>query len=149
MSFLAKMKKIPKELPHGTASSGLKGVLIDKGERYGAALAFGYAKGHYYDRFLWKGHGADMWIGVGGLLASAMLNAFSGGRSRLAPHIERIADAGVMSALNTLGTAWGAEKRTGGALPGPKVKGMIGAIPPAMGGAYLTPEQIAAFAKPR
>ena len=157
-SFMAKVKKIPHELPHGTARSGLKGFIWDKGERYGAAFAFGAAKGYYGDRFVWKNHGLDMWLGAGALAASVVSNAFNVG-TKLAPHLERIGDAGVMSALNSLGAHWGITKAGGSvqlshpsakaALPGGRPQTMLGHIPPAGVGAFLTPNDIAKFAARR
>jgi hypothetical protein len=159
MAVLAKLKRMNplKNLPHGTARSGFKGLLIDKGTRYGAAFGFGAAKGYYGERFLWKGHGADLWIGVGALLVGAGMESFSGGRSRLAPTLERIGDAGVMSALGSIGAAWGmdqAGRSVHVSTPGKNALSaakstVLGHIPQAMGGAYLSPDEIQRFAARR
>ena len=158
-NFMSKLKNIPHNLPHGTAKGKIAGVLVDKGERFGAAFGFGALKGYYGEKFLYKGHGLDAWIGGGALLLSAAAQAFSGGRSELAPHLERIGDAGVMSALGSLGAAWGMDhagrsvavltpgKNAAGALPGKKT--IVGHIPPAVAGNYLTADQIAAYAHRR
>lgn len=160
-SFMTKVMAARHHLPHGTAPrGGWKGVLLDKGERYGAAFAFGAAKGYYGERFIWKGHGIDLWAGVGLTLGSAVMRAWSYGGSRLAPHMERIGDAGVMSALGTLGASWGLSKagRTVAVLtpgknvrPGTRAMGgyAIGAIGPAPSGPFLSAEEIANYAARR
>jgi len=168
MSFFSKLKKIPSELPHGTApkSDGFKGVLVDKGERYAAAFAFGAAKGYYGDRWSWKGQSLDVVIGGGALLLSAAANAFGKGQ-RLAPHLERIGDAGIMSALTSIGAKWGLEKagalvhldhpNSRASLPGKSAQAslpgkpvpVVGHIPAAMGGNFLTADQIAKYAARR
>ncbi len=153
MSFLKKMKSIPSHLPTGTAKSGLVGFAIDKGERYGAAFAYGAAKGYYGPSFLWRGHGLDLWTGAALTIGSAALNAFTSGRSNLADHMERIGDAGMMSALGSLGAAWGMEKAGRSVAVVSPGKGktvshgdVLGAIPAAMGGAFLSADDIAQFA---
>ena len=161
-NLLKTLKAIPKNLPHGTMPerSGFKGVLIDKGERFGAAFAYGAAKGYYGERFIWRGHGLDAWTGAGALLVGSFLNAATGGHSALAPHLERIGDAGVMSALGSLGAAWGMERAgravhvlapgKNAAAPGlPKKSTVLGYIPQAMGGSYLTADEIARYASRR
>jgi len=156
MSFLKKMKSGGlKNLPHGTERAGLKGVIVDKGERYGASLAYGYLKGYYREKFMFKGYGLDLWTGVGALVASAAATIMSGGRSSLAPHLERIGDAGVSSYLNTIGSSLGASKAGRSAvvvdqakLPGKKAS-VLGMIPQAMGGSYLTQDELAHFAARR
>ena len=151
MNFFGKIATIPRHLPVGTATKrGLMGFTVDKGERYGAAFGFGAAKGYYGPRFVWRGQGIDLWAGAGLTLASVILNAFSGGRSNLADHAERIGDAGVMSALGSLGASWGLRKAgsTVSLLPAGR-KAVLGYIPAAMGGAYLSAEDIAKFAQRR
>lgn len=157
MSFLSKMKHLPRNLMlHGTAPQhGVKGVLVDKGERYGAAFAFGYAKGYYGDAFVWKGHGIDMWAGVGSIVAAGVLHSL--GKSRLASHLERVGDAGVMSALGSLGAAMGLKKagRSVAVLSAGKnrtnLRGVdiLGEIPAAQSGSYLSADDIARFAQRR
>ncbi len=166
-SLSKKISNVAAKLPHGTAPQGrgFKGVFVsvatDKVERYGAALAFGAAKGYYGEKFVFKGHGADAWIGAGALLVGTLASAFSNGNSKLAPHLERIGDAGVMSALGSLGAAWGMQKagRSVALLsPGKNVRtavgpgarqSVVGYIPQAMGGAYLTQDEISRFASAR
>lgn len=158
-SFFKKMMDIPKHAPHGTAEyDGIAGFALDKGERYAAAAAYGALKGYYGERFLFKGHGLDLWTGAGLTIGAAVLNALSYGRSSLAPHIERIGDAGMMSALNSLGAHWGMGKagrsvavlnagKNTKSLPGKQ--SVVGEIPAAAKGAYLTADQIANFASRR
>lgn len=160
MSFFSKVKSGQNMLATRSGSSGISGhgtmgFLADKAERYGAAYAFGFAKGYYRERAMWKGYGADLWIGGAATLASAALNIASGGRAALAPHLERIGDAGVTSYFNSMGASAGATKagrsvlvmNQGQQLPGKK--SILGMIPPAMGGAYLSADEIARFASRR
>ncbi len=144
----------------GLSGAGPLGFVVDKGERYAGALAFGAAKGYYRERFVWKGYGGDLWLGASLTLGSALLQIFSGGRSQIAPHAERLGDAGVMSYLNSIGAAWG-NKKAGrivqvleGGRPSPALSSaaaapVLGAIPPAMGGAVLTADEIARYSAPR
>lgn len=157
-SFMAKIKQVPKNLPHGTERVGIKGTLVDKGERYGAAFAFGAAKGYYGEKFLFKGHGLDLWIGGATLAASVALNVVTNGHSSIAAHLERVGDAGVMSAIGSLGAAWGLDKAgrsvhvltpgKNASAGGPK-KTIVGHIPPAVAGNYLSADQIANYAASR
>jgi hypothetical protein len=162
MSFLSKMKAAPHHLPHGTSHRrGLVGLLVDKGERYGASLAFGYIKGYYRERAQLRGIPIELAAGVAGLAGSALFSLFSSGRSDVAPHFERIGDAGMQGYLNSVATSWGTTKsgrqvmvldQGAGAraqIPGKVKQSVVGDIPPAMGGAYLTPDQIANFAARR
>ena len=149
MKLLATAKKIPQNLPHGTAPRGFKGFAVDKTERFAAAYAFGAIKGYYREKAVFKGVGADMWVGSGLLLVSAFLDAGSNGHSRAARHLERIGDAGVSSYLNSMGASWGAKKagRTVAVLPGKST--VLGYISPAVAGAYLSADEIAHFAAKR
>lgn len=161
-TIMNRVKSVPRHLPtgtalhHGSTMSVLKATVVDKGERYGAAAAFGAAKGYYGEKFIWKGHGADLWIGGAALALSVGLEVFAGGRSKIAPHIERIGDAGMMSAISSLATAWGMGKAgrsvaitspgKNAKLPGRQV---VGGIAPAAPGAYLSANDIANFAQRR
>lgn len=158
MSLMGKFKgtisNLPQKFPHGTAPRGIKGIAVDKGERFLSAFAFGAAKGFYGDKFIWKGHGADLWLGAGALLASAFMSRPGGGG--MAAHLERVGDAGVMSALNSLGAAWGLDKAGRSvhvSSPGknalPKASTVLGHLPQAMGGAFLTQDEINRFAAKR
>lgn len=158
MNILAKLKAVPQNLPHGTARRGLIGVAVDKGERYGAAFAFGAAKGYYGEKFIWKGHGLDLWTGLGLQVLGIGANVLSGGRSALAPHLERVGDAGIMSAIDSLATNWGKEKagrvvavispgKNASRLPGKQA--VVGAIAPAQAGPYLSAEELARYANRR
>lgn len=162
-TIMKRIKSIPQHLPVGTAhGKGIKAVVIDKGERFGAAFGFGLAKGYYGDRFIWKGHGADLWLGVGALGAATVLSMFGGRKAnQLGEHLERVGDAGVMSALSSLGAAIGLEKaghsvvRTSGAKAKPvaAVHGIygdvIGSIPGAKAGPFLSDSDLARFAQRR
>ena len=169
MSFLDRVKSapsnmLPTRIGYGVNGHGIAGFAVDKAERYAAAAAFGAAKGYWREKTVWAGVGADLWIGAAATLASAGLQAFTYGRSNVAPHLERIGDAGVMSYINSMATAWGTKKagrvvqviQGGKNLPGlPVHSGVIGAgesvgaIPPAVHGAYLSAEEIANYSVPR
>jgi len=150
MSIVRKIMKVPHELPHGTARSGFLGTLIDKGERYGAAFGFGAAKGYYGERFIWRGHGADLWLGGAALGGALLLDMFGGAKAaKLATHLERIGDAGLMSAIGSLGAHFGLEKAghqvavlPSGAKKPAQIHG-IGAVPGAKAGPFLSPQEIA------
>lgn len=155
-SIMNYVKKIPQNLPRGTGGRGLGGVLTDKIERYGAAGGFGYAKGYFGNKFVWKGHGADLWLGVGALAASTLLTVTSNGRSNLAEHLERIGDAGVMSAIASVAASYGLEHAghkvavVNTNVPRTVSHGdILGAIAAAQAGPYLTPDKIANFANAR
>lgn len=151
----------PRNWPSGTSKHrGFKGFAIDKGQRAVFAGAFGYAKGYYGEKFIWKGHGADLWLGVGAFLLSSFFNTYSSGSSSIAKTLERVGDAGVMSAANSYGAAMGLEK-SGNKVAVITEPGMglsrrhqisgdiVGAIAGAKAGPYLTPEAVANFAKRR
>jgi hypothetical protein len=159
MAIMTKVKKLAHELPHGTAPRGFKGALVDKGERYGAAAAFAYSKTRYGSKFIWGGHGADLWLGIGGLAAAALSVAFGGrGISRLAPHLERLGDAGMISAISSLAAQQGMQHaglqaNLLPATPGKRaIKGdddILGMVPGGKAGAFLTDDQMLNFSSPR
>jgi hypothetical protein len=125
------------------------GILVDKGERYLGSFALGAAKGYYGDRFHIKGYSPDLWGGVALLLGSAIAGAVSGGRSTLAPHLERFGDVGIQSALLSYGASWGASKAGGGRKVIGAGRSVVGALPPVTGGAYLSADDIARYAARR
>lgn len=149
MKFLSTVKKVPANLPHGTAVRGFKGTLVDKGERFTAAYVFGAIKGYYRERAVFKGYGLDLWVGAGALLGSAVLSAATNGRSGLADHLERVGDQGVASYLNSMGASWGAKKagRQVAVLTPGVPASILGAMP--IGAAYLDASEIANFSAKR
>lgn len=159
MSFLKKVARVHQHLPHGTAPGNkLMSVLVDKGERYGASFAFGAIKGYYRERAMVHGVPVDALAGAGGLVLSAVLQAMSNGNSKLAKHVERVADAGMQSYINSVATSWGTQKagRSVMVLPGghagaTKVKGLtaLGLVPPQVSGAWLDANDMINYAKRR
>lgn len=159
MSFLSKVKQLPHNLPHGTGSRSLGGVVTDKGERYLGSLGVGYAKGYLGERFIWKGHGLDLWGGVAAQALAALAGMFGGSTMHKASaHLERLGDVGFQSALVSIGASLGSRKA--GRLvqvltPGKNVRAMgpkttaLGYIAPAMGGTALDADAIANFAARR
>lgn len=145
MSFLTK------------ATSHVRHVAVDKVERYGASAVFGFLKGSG-KRYLYKNIPMD--AGVGGLLTllGAYLQIKSHGRSAIAPHLNAVGDAGVMSYFNSMGAAWGAKKsgrkvyvlEAGAKAPaGLKPVDVMGEIPQMVSGAFLSADEIANFAGQR
>ena len=163
MSFLARMK-MGSQFMSGRHSRGVTGTLVNKGERYASSAAFGFIKGYYRERSLIGGViPVDLLAGAVCTLASAGLEIWSQGQSNIAPHLGAIGDSGMTSYFNSLGAAWGAKmsKRTvyvlneGAAAPA-ALAGMqtppasvLGELPQAVGGAYLSAEEIAHFASQR
>jgi hypothetical protein len=148
-NFLAKVKS---GIPHIADRKGISGYLVDKGERYAAAAGFGYIKGAYREQAAYRGVPVDLLAGAGATLLSIVLEAVSGGRSSLSPHLNAVGDAGVMSYLGSMGAAYGA-KASGRTIyvldKGAKKPAALPAGLSAVGleqatglGAYLTPEQI-------
>lgn len=169
MSFTSRMKAasnnlLPERSGRGMEGVGFSGFLVDKGERYGAALGYGYLKGKYREKMVYKDYGIDLWSGAALTIGSALLNIMSGGNSLLAPHLARVGDAGVSSYLNSIGTAMGAKAAgrsfmmldaAGKKLPalaattGVYGTSVLGSIAPARGGTYLSADEIAHFSSPR
>lgn len=165
MSFMTRMKHATDHMlaarsPSGVNGRNLTGFVVDKAERYGASLGFGYLKGAYQEKMIWWGIGADVWLGGALTLGSVVMQAMSGGNSKVAPHLERVGDAGLQAAIHEYGVKMGMQKSgrvvavlaEGGAGGKKKIAGydhVLGMIPPAMGGAYLSAEEIAHFASKR
>jgi hypothetical protein len=154
-NFMSKMQSIPNALDR----KGLSGYVVDKGERYAAAAGFGFIKGYYRERAAIKGVPADLLAGAGLTLAAAALEMFGKGRSGLAPHLNAVGDAGMMSYLGSMGAAMGAKRsgrqvyvlNAGAAKPAALPAGMtaVGALPQAVSGAYLSADEIARFSASR
>jgi hypothetical protein len=141
----------------------LAALAVDKGEKYAAAAAFGFLKGYYREKAMFLGQPVDLLAGLGLTVAGAVVNMYSEGRSNIAPHLERIGDAGMMSYFNSMGAAYGNKAAgrvvsvspAGAMLPRGatpvlgELPSVIGEIPPAVAGAYLTADEIARFANVR
>lgn len=156
MSFLAKVKH---HVPHVADRRGVAGYLVDKGERYAAAAGFGYLKGAYREKASVRGLPVDLLSGAALTLLAVGLEVWSGGRSALAPHMNAVGDAGLMSYFGSLGAAYGVKTSgrkvyvldKGAKPPASLPPGMtaVAGIPQAVGGAYLSPEEVAAFTSQR
>jgi hypothetical protein len=144
----------------GKLGSGATGYLVDKGERYAGAAAFGFIKGYYREKAMVRGVPVDVLAGLGLTLGALLLNMTSRGMSGLAPHLNAVGDAGIMSYFGSMGASYGARKsgRTVYVLnPGAKVPAIppgltaVGALPQAVAGAgaFLSPEQIAHYSAQR
>lgn len=144
-------------LPHIADRSGLvKGYLVDKVERYGASVAYGFVQNYYREKAMVKGVPLDILVGGGLTLLGAGLEIFSRGRSALAPHLNAIGDAGVQAYFLKLGAVWGTKASgrkayilekgaTAPALPGLTQVG----LEPAVGGAVLDEASIARYCESR
>lgn len=155
-SIVHKVKSVPQHLPHGTAGRGLAGFAIDKGERYGAMALYGFAKGYYGPKFVVGGHGLDLWTGLGLQAVSVVAKIATSGRSKAAAHLERVADAGIMSWIDTWAVKWGQDKA--GRITVPVAQGrhglpgqqsVVGMISPHAAGPFLSADDIARFANRR
>lgn len=164
MSIMSLVKKAGGHLDirdiHSTGlSKGARvlGHAVDKAERYGATYLYGYYQGKNKAAYanLVGGYSADIAIGAPLVLAGAVLEVFTGGKSKLAPHLMAVGDAGVQAYIHTRAVVAGtraagrqmAEGPAGGALPPGYTA--IGAIPPAAAGTYLTADEIAKWTAPR
>jgi hypothetical protein len=142
----------------GTALKRNEGPLL-VAEKYAAAYGFGFVKGYYRERAAFRGVPADLLAGIAGVAGAAVLEVMSGGRSAIAPHLSAIGDAGVMSYLGSMGASMGAKRsgrqvyvlNAGAARPAALPAGMsaIGELPQAVGGAYLSADDIARFSNQR
>lgn len=156
MSLLAKIKGGLSKVDDGR---GLTGMLVEKGERYGSSFAFGFIKGYYREKAMIKGMPVDLLAGAGMTLAACVLEAYSGGRSKIAPHLHAIGDAGMMSYINSVGVSMGTKQsgrkiyllEKGAAAPAgiKEAEHILGELPPAVGGPFLSADEIAKFASPR
>lgn len=161
-SFLVRMKSGSRHL-QAEPRPGLGHFLVGRGERYAGAALFGALKGYYREKTLIGGKvPLDALAGVGLTLLSAGLTIAAGSRghrSGLASHTLALGDAGVMSWLNSKATAWGTKKSgrqvyvldAGAKPPGALPPGMtqVAGLPPMVGGAYLSADEIQHYTSSR
>lgn len=165
-SFLKSMEKGlaglgPQHHQAPITNCGPIGFLVNKGERYGAALALGYAKGAYRERLLWWGQPAELLGGIGLTTVAAILKIVAGARgdeSALAPHVEALGDTAMTTWLNGVGSVWGhkSQGRTIAILPKgadvsrlPTGSTVVSGLPQAKQGKFLSDEEIARWRAPR
>lgn len=162
MTFSALMKRgykgVKTSVVGGTMVpyQGAGGFIMDKTERYVGSYLFGRLSQKPELRTVW-GIPTDAF--VGGLLtlagaAFAWHAGRNGGQSLLAPHLNAVGDAGMMGFAYAYGAGHEAQKASAPAKSPPameKVKGahMLGAIDPAVGGAYLTDAELQRYRRPR
>lgn len=128
-------------------------------EKYGAAYAFGFVKGYYRERASYRGVPADLIAGLVGVGGSALLQAWSGGRSGLAPHLKAVGDAGIMSYLGSMGASLGAKQsgrqvyvlNAGAPRPANLPAGVtaVGHLPQAVSGQFLSQDEMRKYAHRR
>lgn len=153
----AVVASIPDPMDGGFHGARLVGFLTDKLERAVYAGAFGVAKGFLREKSLVGGVPLDILAGTAMTLAAAGLNLATEGKSAIAKHAERIGDAGVMSFCNSLGASYGAQWAnyqvavvpSAAKLPPGSAPMVLGALPQAAGGAYLTAEELAKYSVPK
>lgn len=148
------MASVPDTMDRSVHGASLVGFGVDKLERSVAAGGFGFIKGYFRERSLVGGVlPADVLAGGLLTLLAAGLNVASEGKSVLAKHAERIGDAGLMSFFNSLGASWGAKAANyqvavvpaTAKLPPGSAPMVLGALPMAAGGTYLTAEELAKY----
>jgi hypothetical protein len=143
---------------------GIVPMVGNKLARAAYSGGFGYIKGRYREQASVMGVPADLLVGVLATAAGAVATISGGGQSSLGHQLDMLGDAGIMSFTNSIGAYYGA-KASGrqvlvlnpgtsapAALPaGYSQPGMsvLGDIPPAVGGAYLTAEEIAHYTAQR
>jgi hypothetical protein len=88
----------------------LSSYLVDKGERYAGAATFGYVKGYYRDKAYIKGLPPDLLAGAILTLGAVIAEAATGGRSKIAPHLNALGDAGMMSWVASKAAAYGVKQ---------------------------------------
>ena len=159
MNIVGKLRSTTAPLQHGRG--GLS-FLMSKGERYAFAGGFGFVKGYYREKSLIRGWlPTDLAVGVGATLLGAIAQVVSRGGVRpglvasLAPHLDSLGDAGVMSWANSIGAAWGAKKsgrqvlvlNEGAKAPAQIPAGytQVAGVEKDPGGAYLTRDQVAFY----
>lgn len=154
-SFLQRMKSGSHHL-QDQPRAGLGHFVVGRVERYAGAGLFGALKGYYREKTLIGGK-IPLDALAGGLAtalsAGLMIMAGSKGRrSQLAPHMLALGDAGLMSWINSKATAWGTKQSgrqvyvldAGAKPPGNLPAGMtqVAGLPPMVGGAYLSADEI-------
>lgn len=138
-------------------SANYTNLLVDKIERYGSAAGFGYIKGRYRERATVKGQPLELVAGGGALALALVDELFLKGK--FAPHLNRVADAGLSAYINTRMTALGmkhagrkifiSQPGANPALPaGLQQVDVLGELD-AMGGAYLSDSEVNRFANAR
>ncbi len=156
MNFLNKMKNA---VPHvADRRPSYMNFAIDKAERYGASLGFGFVKGYYREKAAWKGVPVDALVGGAALVGAVVAEVMSNGRSGLAPHLNAISDAGIQSYLNSIGASLGAKKSgrkvyvldAGAQAPGQLPPGLHEVLGASDGvGAFLSPDEVANYSARR
>lgn len=139
---------------------GILGFLFNKGERAATAIGLGLLKGAFGTRTRIFGRiPIDAALGVGLTATAAVLNIFTAGRSRVAPHVEAVGDTALTTWLHQKSVVWG-HKLAGHAPPswlaantaigdGDGAPTVAGELPQAAPGKYLSLNEIANWKAPR
>lgn len=145
---------VPDTMDHGLHGPTLAGFVVDKAERAAFAGGFGFIKGYFREKSVLGGMvPTDIAVGAAMTILGAGLNLATEGKSKLAVHCERLGDAGVMSFFNSLGASLGAQAAdyqvavvpSKAKLPPGSAPMVLGALPAAAGGAYLTAEELVKY----
>lgn len=128
---------------------------------YGAfSYGYGFLQNKYRGKASVKGVPADVLAGVGFKAAALLMDAFGGSAvAKVSPHINVLGNAGIGAFFHTLGAGHGAKsagvtrlllapgtdvKKAKAMLPGSEV---LGGIPPAPKGDFLSSSELAAMAR--
>lgn len=131
---------------------------IEGAEYAGASFAFGYIMNRYREKASVGPMPLDLGLGLAATAVSVGLEMWGKGK-RIAPHLKRVGFAGLGAFSHTAGSGLGAQasgvkrllvsaedvKKVQAALPG-KVT-VLGAIPKAPKGDFLTPSQLMEMAR--
>lgn len=151
-SVLSKMKSA--KHVHIHSGPGLGAEIVGTGVYVAASEIFGYVHGRYRDKAEVMGVPANLLVGVLGKLSAIALYAQGGKLRNKAHYLNNIANAGIGSYVFADGVARGTRAagrkiyvlESGGTPPslgrGLTQTDVVGEIPQAMGGAYLSREEL-------
>lgn len=137
----------------------LSSYVVDKGERYLTAGVIGYVKGMYREKSYVKGMDPSFLLGLGATSLAVILEAFSNGRSSLAPHLNAVGDTGMTLWIASKAAGY-ATRKSGRSVYVKEAGAKPSALPPGMrettvlghqtsSGAWLSEEEILNFKNKR
>ena len=159
MGFSAALTKVTRGIGHIARRGGLVGTAIESVEAYGIGRGLGYVHGKYRDQTDIKGVPIELYGGIGAKVAGILATLYGGHMGGMVG--EHLNLAGTV-ALGSLGYAHGVADGTkssgrkvyvldaGQAAPkelgGLRLTDVLG-IDPAVGGAYLSADELAEWAR--
>ncbi len=153
MSVTSFIVKVGASTGHVAGRPSAIGGIVDMAERYGGQAAFGFIHGMYKEKAEIKGIPVDILAGILLKGSAIALDMYGHGRSKAAPHLNALGDAGIGSFFHSLGTGLGHhmsgdQAPAQAALPAAKKPATIsGAIPPAPVGDFLNTQNLADLAR--